>query len=267
MRRILAVLLSLALLWGPSSSWASVVQSAAVPSAGTPVQPLALTAPGAVVSAASLFSPPSLRFGGSTLGLPASPRLELPESPAVQTVVPVSAVRPVAAVETAIRRDAPKEQASAASVRERVTELRSAQQEDAVSLKTAGAESSSAIAEQGFARILGIETPAATGAMADAPEVHASPRARWLSLSRLVEASSEAGVSVPVPGLRTFLTGTAVFKIGQDALAIGVPLLALTAFGSASWAAVFAAALTLAQAVASSLAGGMVDRGSPIKVL
>ncbi|MFA5138001.1 MAG: hypothetical protein WC728_02120 [Elusimicrobiota bacterium] len=278
MRRALAAVLSVALPLGPSSSWANVVQSAVAPYAGTPAQPLVLAAPGTSigqgVSAAMLFSPPGLRLGAPTLGLPSSPGLTLPDSAGLQgAALPVPAVRPAAAVKAPVQ-GKPTKTASAAPVRERVAALRTAQSEDAVSLKTAGTEGSSSIAEQGFARILDVETPVGTGletSAADAPVVSRSPWLGWLRPAPLLETLSGKGADVPKPapvsGLRTFLAGTAVFKIGQDAMAIGMPLLALTAFGSASWAALFAVSWTLSQAVSSSLAGGMVDRRSPVKIL
>ncbi len=67
--------------------------------------------------------------------------------------------------------------------------------------------------------------------------------------------------------LRRYLAGTAIFKVGMEALGLAVPLLALTVFGQVKWAAMMAVGWGLSQAVFGSLAGSLLDKRDPVSVL
>jgi len=67
--------------------------------------------------------------------------------------------------------------------------------------------------------------------------------------------------------LRWYLAGTGTFKLGMEALGVSVPVIALTVFGQVKWAAVLGVGWGLSMIVFSSLAGGLLDRKSPAKVI
>ena len=159
------------------------------------------------------------------------------------------------------------------SLRRRVATLHSGQLRDLRALASAGAESAHGIASEGFSRLLGLDT-------LRYGVVESAVRARhpWASsgLAYVIEHGVEPDDDPPEPpaasektkkDLRLYLTGTAVFKVGMDSLSLSMPLLALSAFGSASWAATFTVAWVFSQAVFSSMAGGLLDRRSPVKTL
>ncbi len=146
-------------------------------------------------------------------------------------------------------------------------------------------ESAYGIGRENFARITG-EAAAHAGAVnAAVPRSAVSGESKSLPRETGLRQAASGGEAAPAPDykapqapapvpdaarksqIRTYLLGTAAFKIGMEALSVSVPLLALTVFGSATWAAVLAMGWGSAQIIFSSMAGGLVDRTSPSKVL
>ena len=98
-----------------------------------------------------------------------------------------------------------------------------------------------------------------------------------------VPAAGESGFQPPLPPLppaggqplppdpakqaKRMMLGTAVMKGGMESVTLGVPLLALTAFGGATMVAALVVAYGLAQAAAAGLAGTLAERFTARKVL
>lgn len=138
-------------------------------------------------------------------------------------------------------------------------------------LESAKGESSRAVAQKGFDRLLG-ET--SHSGVPHAPlEISRILNVSGLSSAKSGAASENSAASVPSPSerkknaTRWYLTGTSLFKLGMEALSLAVPLIAMTAFGSITWAAVMAVGWVLSQALFGTLSGGLLDRHSSSKIL
>lgn len=274
-RRIAASLLAVSLGFGHAQA---APVAARVLRGSAPLAPVAgpaagVTAPGAVLAPGALAAP--------ALGTSALPELFLP-SPAVlpaaasaKTAVQASAAVPVLPVPARLapRTAAPETPSPAAPrsvTRKKVTALSRAVAADAKGLADAPLGSARADAKTSFDRLLGL----AAGPARSAGAVAGSERPRRPALARSLRAANRADAPpAPAPApktvaaLKTYLAGTALFKLGMEAVGLGVPLIALTVFGQAKWAAAMAVGYGLSQVVFSSLAGGILDRKSPTKVL
>ncbi|OIO12030.1 MAG: hypothetical protein AUJ52_00985 [Elusimicrobia bacterium CG1_02_63_36] len=244
-----------------------------------PVAARVLSAP---VGAAQRVAPLSATFAlpsSLSLGSLAAPALaltNLPElsiAPALAASAPgtaVSLARPAAFVSGTTPLSAqPAGRAAAprAAVAKRVAALTQAIAGDSKTLAEAPLASARSDSKTSFDRLLGLN--AGTSDASDS--VAASARGRRRNpLGREIAAGNRADAP-PAPkiasALKTYLAGTALFKLGMEAVGLGVPLIALTVFGQAKWAAMMAVGYGLSQVVFSSLAGGLLDRKSPTKVL
>jgi hypothetical protein len=239
------------LLCAPGSSWA---QAAAVVEAGAGGAALSLPARAFSIQASGGLALPPGAFAS-----PLPSRLRPPGF--------VSISRP--------------EGARAARLDKRIAALSRACARDLRAVADSQAEGGRAIAEAGFARVLGepeVHRPADSGTayfkFRDAsprkgPVLHTSRKdgRKTRYGLRYLGPAKEAGKAPASRGkLAAYLSGVAIYKTGMDSLMLGVPLLALTTFGSAAWAAALASAWGLSQVMFGSLSGGLLDRNSPSKV-
>jgi len=268
----LAVLLWLEAL-GPSA-WAQVAARAASATAA----PGASAAAAAAVPVLSQFSAPVL----SPSALSLAP-LSVPSAPA-PSVVPVAAVSPAAARALAAPALLP---APAAAPREKtvagpgVSGRVAALSESSVQAleKVSSAASSRADVRRSGEELEGIlsgESLLRPAAAEDAVLAQESP-ADGPSL-RPAGASAERSAAEPaspmpdIPararsGFRLYAAGISTVKVGIEALNLVVPTLLLTQFGAASIVGALFLSAQLASLVAGWLAGPLVDRFSPAKVL
>jgi hypothetical protein len=161
------------------------------------------------------------------------------------------------------------------STAKRLQHLHKSAVADQVALRELSGEGSRNLAAIAFSRLLGQPTrPTENSAVL--PSARAYPPlqhgAKLTSSIEHKEISPEPEPATPAAPseqkrLRSYMLGTGVFKIGMEALGVSAPLLALTIFGSATWAAMLAIGWGTAQIAFSSLAGGIIDRRSPSKVL
>lgn len=273
--RTLAASLSVALLCSsaPHGAWAQFARAAAAPAAaGAPRIVVAPPAPAPLALPA--LAAPSLNAPANLL-----PSL-------TPTVLPIAAVPAVAARATVLQAASPvavKAALQAAPARaaeplpKRLERLSEGAAADLEALPAAGASQSRGAAETGFDRLLGAPSaPPVSGALADAPAPAPRPFFRGglkpASANAAAEPSAPAAPTSPAPAVsksdvRSYLAATAVFKIGIEALGLAVPLIALTVFGQAKWAAVMAMGWGLAQIIGSSVGGGFLDRRPPAQVL
>lgn len=268
----LAVLLWLEAL-GPSA-WAQVAARAASATAA----PGASAAAAAAVPAISALSAPVL----SPSALSLAP-LSVPSAPA-PSVVPVAAVSPAAVRALAspallpAPAAAPREKTVAGpGVAGRIAVLSesSAQALEAVS----SAASSRADVRRSGEELEGIlsgeslRRPTAAGDAVLAPEVsEAGPSLRPAGASAERSAAEPASPMPDLPararsGFRLYAAGISTVKVGIEALNLVVPTLLLTQFGAASIVGALFLSAQLASLVAGWLAGPLVDRFSPAKVL
>lgn len=262
--RHFAVLLSavLACFSAPPQAWAQFARTAA------PVRvPVVPTTPAAL--ALPKLSSPGLSPTLSLSPLPSAAALPTLTIPTVNPSAPLSSplgvrVAPAVAPVASVAEPLPKRL-------ERLTEGAAA---DLKVLPASGASESRGTAETGFNRLLG----APSARPISAPSVDASaPAPRALFRGGLKAASANAATepstpAAPVPAVskgdvRSYLVATSVFKVGIEALGLAVPLIALTVFGQAAWAAGMAMGWGLAQIIGSSIGGGILDRKPPAQVL
>ena len=161
---------------------------------------------------------------------------------------------------------------------EKISALQKGVAQDAQGLAEAEGESAGTAASRSFDRLTGTREIAAD-ALAEGP----IPSAETLGGQRVSLASSQGqaasapAAAVPAPSAkpdaqtqrdaRLAFTGTAVFKVGMEALNIVVPLIALTYFGSAVWMATFGVVWGASMTISSLLAGGLIDRKPLNKVI
>lgn len=259
--RHLAVLLSavLACFSAPPQAWAQFARTA------TPVRgPVVPTTPAAL--ALPKLSSPGL---SPTLGLSALPSaLPSLSLPAVSPSISLSPVVERAGVRAAVA-PAIATPAAVEPLPKKIERLAEAATADLQGLPSAGASESRGTAETGFNRLLG--APSARPVSAPFAEATTpSPRSFFRSGLRPAQnaAAPESAPAAPSKSsVRAYVAGTAAMKIGIEALGLAVPLIALTVFGQAKWAAVMAMGWGLSQIIGSSIGGGILDRSSPTKVL
>ncbi|HAH06708.1 MAG TPA: hypothetical protein DCM05_09315 [Elusimicrobia bacterium] len=250
--RPLAVVLSLSLLHLQAAPvFAQFHQQAAAPGrAYSPVVPAVPIALGAGLG--SLTSAPTLSF--QTLPTVTVPKLLKHAPPAAAASL---RARPILIQAVEARRQ---------PLPARIAQLQVQAAKDLEALPSTQGEASQEVARENFDRLLGAKSIRAhADAVLAEPALPVEP-----ALSAPAPAPQAAKTSVPSPdkaATRRYLAGTAAFKFGMEALNLAMPLLALTVFGQAAWAAALAAAWGLSQALFGSLAGGFVDRHSPTKVL
>ncbi len=172
----------------------------------------------------------------------------------------------------------PSPEPAGLSVENRLTELTLGAARDLRELQTlrdAPSEGSRQVADEGFDRLLDrVSVPAGAGDIAHGPMRSAGQPSR---LARAGPASLPSARETPRPrapptldskrNARWYLAGTAAYKLGMEALGLAVPLLAMTVFGSITWAAVMTVGWVLSQALFGTLAGGLLDRRPPEKIL
>ena len=270
-RRPGAILAAALFLFGESApSWAQVVQQIVPVSAAPGAAPVCPIRPDLGAGAPSLqFSP--------------APGLSLP---ALQSLIPPARLD-AAAVQASIARtpDAGAVVAAAAAVFSRapspgltpaeakksfpasIAGLRKTASEDGAALRKSEGEAAGDGAARSFEKLLGLRSAAAAAWSAEPVPVDPAAAPKGPSLSPAGGARAEATVRVPaaprpsaVRNVRLALTATGIFKIGMEALAISVPLIALTTFGSAVWMATMAVAWGASMTLSSLFAGGLLDR-------
>lgn len=263
----LAVLLWLEAL-GPSA-WAQVAARAASATAA----PGASAAAAAAVPALSPFSAPML----SPSALSLAP-LSAPSAPAPLVVpAPVSAAVAAHALLPAPSA-APREKAvPGAGVAARVSSLNESATQALE--KVSSAASSRADVRRSGAELEGVlsgeslRRPAAADDAVFAPESSADgPTLRPAGVSAERSAAEPASPMPELPararnGFRLYAAGISTVKVGIEALNLVVPTLLLTQFGAASIVGALFLSAQLASLVAGWLAGPLVDRFSPAKVL
>ena len=250
-----------------SPAWPQALRQTTLvqPGAGTgAVGPVRLELPSSGIASA-----PALGLAGTAL-----PSLSLP------SLKTSGALRAEARASAAVSR-APSVRLSgsrsqkALPLPQRISALQEGIARDAQGLAQAQGESAGAAASRSFDRLTR-ERPIAVDPLAIGPIPSAQTLgAQRLSLAAARSAAAPEAADVPEPApdagtrrqARLALTGTAVFKVGMEALNVVVPLIALTYFGSAFWMASFAAVWGAAMTVSSLLAGGMIDRMPLNKVI
>ncbi|TBR19160.1 hypothetical protein EPO15_14540 [bacterium] len=266
--RHLAALLSavLALSSAPPSAWAQFARTAAVTPRVSPTVPGVLAAPKLTAPnlAPSLLSAPSL----SVSHLPLAPTPTLKAAAAVAAVASPSAVTPLSlspiGERAGVRASAPRTEPLPTRL-ERLSEGAAA---DLAVLPSAGNSQARETAGTGFDRLIGVRSVPTASAVESAVPVAGSVFRSTLRPAASNPAAAPAETPAPVKtDVRTYLAGTAAFKIGIEALGLAVPLIALTVFGQAKWAALMAMGWGLSQIIGSSVGGGILDRKSPTKVL
>jgi hypothetical protein len=268
LRAALAFVLVLA-CWQPAAA-AAVAQ--AVGSRGAPVSSipaLSINAPISGVQGLALTGLKASLTGGLSGTLVPAPAVSasLTAAPAlIQTEAPEVDIRTVAA-EAAQQAAPPGVSASPLSAVVTVAQELS---------RTAApqGEASSESSAQGpvLSRFFDGGVKPKAGAEVAAPESPASP----ISGLALPQAKEQGGVQEAVPpaeaaarqkNARRALLATGIYKVGMEALAVSMPLIALTVFGSAVWMATMAAAWGASMTVASMFAGGLIDRKPVQKVI
>ncbi|MBI5595338.1 MAG: MFS transporter [Elusimicrobia bacterium] len=269
--KLLAALLAGTIAF-PAPTFAQFARSAPVRVQSTPVVVAPLQAP---QLAAPSFA--QLPLGGV-------PSLTAPNLPSVMPTLnmPAPQVRAAAAAQAAAvaaqslapsARATPKAEAKA-PLAQRIQALSQAAAKDLQALPAASTNESHAAAETGFARLIGVELAGRSAADAALP-IAAPSRTLRSGLARPSRAANKAAAETAAPApdslknpqVRWYLAGTALFKVGMEALGLAVPLIALTVFGQATMAAALAMGWGLSQIVGSSVGGGLLDRKAPAKVL
>ena len=267
--KLLASLLAAATAF-PAPTFAQFVRSAPVRVQSAPVVVGPIQAPH--------LSAPSL----NQLSPGISPSLVTPTLPSVLPTVnaQASAAAAVGAAPIAVGRvqAAPAAKAvlpaKSEPVAKKIQRLSQAAAKDLAALPSASTNESHAAAESGFARLIGVELSGRSASDASVP-VAASARTLRSGLAKPSQVSNKAAPEKPAPApdslehpqVRWYLAGTALFKVGMEALGLAVPLIALTVFGQATMAAALAMGWGLSQIVGSSVGGGLLDRHPPVKVL
>lgn len=127
------------------------------------------------------------------------------------------------------------------------------------------------VVQKGFDRL--VDEASIPGVAQVTPEIRASRSSKDLAPSNVDSGAEIIPAEIPAPAagktktVRWYLAGTSVFKIGMEALGLAVPLIAMTVFGSVTWAAVMAVGWVLSQALFGTLSGGLLDRHSSSKIL
>ena len=292
MRRSIALLLAVLLPAVPGApAWATVIRSAAPASAPASAVPgIQLSLPS---SGSSFLGPDSAR--DSAIGLQGSlPSWSGPQA----TISPAPALAPVSGRSIAGRASLPQAAGPAALIRARTAAspqgaaplqgsldaMRSASVLGAQSLRQESPDASYGTSRAAFDRLIGAGASLgdqASGQEAPVPAVLSTLKGTLTpGYETTRDLSPEAAGVQTSPSredptqkpdlkrtLRWYLGGTAAFKIGMEALGLSIPLLALTVFGQVKWAAVMSVGWGLSQLVFSSLAGGILDRHSPTKVI
>ncbi|MCM2303349.1 MAG: MFS transporter [Elusimicrobia bacterium] len=281
-RRLVAASLAV-LLWLEAfapSAWAQVAaRAASVPSSSVPgasaaaaavvPAPPGLNAPGLSASALTL-SPFSAAAAPVPLAAPAlapasalapAPALAL-ASPAIRSA-PAASPRGKAAAEAGAAGRVSALQESAAQALEQVSSAASSRAD----LKRSGDELEGILSGETLRR------PAAgdSGTLAAEPS-SAGPSLRPARASAEPTASEPAAPMPEIPaqarsGFRLYAAGISVVKVGIEALNLVVPTLLLSQFGAATLVGALFLSAQLANLVAGWLAGPLVDRFSPSKVL
>ena len=275
MRALLALSL-LVSTWQPAAAAAvaQALSSRGAPSSSVPT--IAVGIPSAGPASASLPGLSSPLTSGLGTALSPLPSL-LPASPAAG-VAPVAAPSLSAAPQALPQAAAAPVSLSAATpglaAKPALAAVSLASAElSATAAPKAGAQSSSAQSSL-LRRFFDGGAKAAAGSdpvAAPAPSAPASP-----ALLSKAEAAPQTSAFVPAPAAaeaarrkaaRQALLGTGIFKFGMEALAISMPIIALTVFGSAVWLATMAVGWGASMTVASMLSGGLLDRKPAPKVL
>ncbi|MBI4423891.1 MAG: MFS transporter [Elusimicrobia bacterium] len=258
--RLCALLLALSVAACPEA--AALGQAARAVGAAR-VPPATASASGAGASLAA--APP--RLSGATLALPPS---SLPAALGPAVVAPaLPAAEPGPAAGPAESAPEPSSLAAAKAVRLFAAEVHAGGREVARAPGDAGR----AAAESAFARLLpGYAEAKTEETAASGPAPAALGEASALRPGGEVPPAIEGDAGVPAPAqapslARGYLLGTGIFKLGMEAVVIAMPQVALAVSGQMAWTAVMMVGWVLSQALASSLAGGMLDRNSPTKVL
>ncbi|MDD5304119.1 MAG: MFS transporter, partial [Elusimicrobia bacterium] len=273
----LAVLLCLEAL-GPSA-WAQVAARAVPASAGSGVS----AAAAAAVPALPRLSPPSLSPSALSLSPPAAAAGPAP----FVRVAPLAAAAPLAAPALARATPAPlsapaivprEKAAPAAGVLGRVAQITESATEALE--KVSSAASSRADLRRSGSELEGIlsgepfRRPAAADDGPVAPAAsETGPALRPARASAVRSASGPAAAALPeIParargGFRLYAAGISTVKVGIEALNLVVPTLLLAQFGAATLVGALFLSSQLASLVAGWIAGPLVDRFSPAKVL
>lgn len=277
--RHLAVLLSavVACFSAPPQAWAQFARtSAPVRAPVVPTSPAALAlpklgAPGLSPTLGLSPLPTGSTLPSVTLPAPLS-RVRERDGVRAQEVLPSPYPLPQGRERRTIERP---QGPSVESIPKRLERLSEGATGDLKVLPSAGASESRGTAETGFNRLLGAPSARPVPAsFSDAPAPAVRPLFRGglkpASANPAAEPSAPAAPASAAPSkssIRSYVLGTAAMKIGIEALGLAVPLIALTVFGQAKWAAVMAMGWGLSQIIGSSIGGGILDRSSPTKVL
>lgn len=242
MRRALAALLAAALLPPPPAAAATIAR---------------------VVSARPLASIPAPL---ASAGAIASPRL------GTLSALPHSAALGVAA-------EGAKAEASAApSSHQRLLEAGREVEAFRPAIETAAGEQATSAISRQFSLMLG-ETETRTAGLSAAHAAAAERAVRKVALERgaaLEPAAAPAAAPVPAPAapatdvvkdVRRMMYGTAVMKVGMEAVKLSVPLMAMAALGGPAMVAVLAVADNVSQAIMAGATAQLARRFSPQKVL
>ena len=265
--------------FGPSA-WAQVAARASAAPAG----PGASAAAAAAGPAALTFSPPALSPSAlslSPLSVPSAPSLRAVPAAVAAPLASASAASALALASPALRpapAAAPKEAASEGpGVSGRIARLAESSAEALE--KVSSSASSRADLKRSGDELEGLLSgePLKRPASGDVGPLGAesSGEGRTLRPSAAAPQASAAEPAAPMPdippkarsGFRLYAAGISTVKVGIEALNLVVPTLLLTQFGAATLVGALFLSAQLAALVAGWIAGPLVDRFSPSKVL
>lgn len=224
-------------------------------------------------------SVPLPKTGGLSLGSVQLPSISLSQVPAlpsmpamyansVQTQLPYN---PAAhAVAPSAQPLAPQAHPIApVPVAQRIVELAQSVQADAAVLPNLGGEASKGVVDSQIAKLTGVgETPSSGALPVSTPQVPSSSSTGPVSF--LKKAFRRDGGGPPkkpeLPGVKKMMLAVPVFKIGNEAVALGFPLVALMSGGALSVAGMVVA-YQFAQALSGSFTGLLTDRFPAAKIV